>query len=130
MVKLSYMILYVRDVTRSIEFYEAAFGFKRKFIVPGNSYGELDTGNTTLSFATLELATSNLENGVIESSLKQKPFACEIGMTTDDVEGLYKHAIKCGAIAESAPAVKSHGQTVSYVRDPDGFLVEICTPMG
>lgn len=25
---------------------------------------------------------------------------------------------------------KPHGQTVAYVRDPDGFLIEICTPMG
>jgi catechol 2,3-dioxygenase-like lactoylglutathione lyase family enzyme len=43
MAKLSYTILYVQDVTKSIEFYEAAFGFKRKFIAPGNSYGQLDT---------------------------------------------------------------------------------------
>src|SRR5258705_13833072 len=128
MTKFSYTILYVQDVTRSIEFYEAAFGFKRKFIAPGNSYGELDTGNTTLSFASIELAISNLKNGFKESSMKQKPFAFEIAMTTDDVEKLYKQAIKCGAIAEAAPAVKPHGQTVSYVRDPDGFLVEICSP--
>jgi lactoylglutathione lyase len=129
MTKFSYTILYVQDVTRSIEFYEAAFGFKRKFIAPGNSYGELDTGNTTLSFASIEQATSNLKNGMMESNVKQKPFAFEIAMTTDDVEKLYQYAIKCGAIAEAAPVVKPHGQTVSYVRDPDGFLVEICSPM-
>ena len=129
MIKFSYTILYVNDVTRSIEFYEAAFGFKRKFIAPGNSYGELDTGNTTLSFASIEQATSNLKNGITESDLKQKPQAFEIGITTDNVDNLYKHAIKCGAVAEAAPADKSHGQTVSYVRDPDGFLVEICSPM-
>jgi hypothetical protein len=28
------------------------------------------------------------------------------------------------------PTVKPWGQTVSYVRDLDGFLVEICSPMG
>ncbi len=109
MTKLSYTILYVQDVKRSVEFYEAAFGFKRKFIAPGNSYGELDTGNTTLSFASIEQATSNLKNGIIESDLKQKPLAFEIGITTDDVEKLYKHSIKCGAIAEAAPAEKPHG---------------------
>ena len=36
MVKLGYTILYVSDVTKSIEFYETAFGFERKFITPEN----------------------------------------------------------------------------------------------
>jgi len=129
MAKLSYTILYVQDVTKSIEFYEKAFGFKRKFIVPDNSYGELDTGDTTLSFASVELAKTNLKNGFIQSSNNNKPFGIEIGITADDVEKLYDHAIKSGAIAEMPAESKPQGQTVAYVRDPDGFLIEICTPM-
>ena len=39
MIKFAYTILYVQDVEKSIDFYERAFGFKRKFIAPGNSYG-------------------------------------------------------------------------------------------
>jgi uncharacterized glyoxalase superfamily protein PhnB len=130
MTKLSYTILYVKDVTKSIEFYEKVFGFKRKFIAPENSYGELATGDTTLSFASLKLAASNLKNGFIESSNSNKPFAIEIGITTDDVEKLYDHAIKSGAVAEMPAKYKPQGQTVAYVRDLDGFLIEICTPMG
>ncbi|MBY0426896.1 MAG: hypothetical protein K2Q22_14775, partial [Cytophagales bacterium] len=34
MVKFSYTILYVQDVTKSIEFYESGLGLKRKFITP------------------------------------------------------------------------------------------------
>ena len=127
--KLSYTILYVQHVSRSIEFYEAAFGFNRKFITPDNSYGELSTGETTLSFASIPLAKSNLKSGIIESSLDSKPFAFELGITTDDVEKLYDHAIKSGAVAEMPAKLKPQGQTVAYVRDPDGFLIEICTPM-
>ena len=48
MIKFAYAILYVKDVAKSISFYEKAFGFKRKFIAPGNEYGELSTGDTTL----------------------------------------------------------------------------------
>ena len=129
MVKFAYTILYVQDVEKSISFYERAFGFKRKFIVPENSYGELGTGDTTLSFASIEQANSNLKNGFVESSNTKKPFAIEIAFSTDDVDKVYKHAIKEGAIAESAPTVKPHGQTVAYVRDIDGFLIEICTSM-
>lgn len=129
MAALSYTILYVQDVTKTIEFYEKAFGFERKFIAPANSYGELNTGNTTLSFASIELAKSNLKDGFIESSLTNKPFAVEIGITTDNVEEMYEHALKSGAVAEMPAKHKPQGQIVAYVRDPDGFLIEICTPM-
>ncbi|HOX82083.1 MAG TPA: VOC family protein [Chryseolinea sp.] len=129
MITFAYTILYVQDVEKSISFYERAFDLKRKFIVPGNSYGELITGATTLSFASIEQASSNLKDGFIESSVKNKPQAFEIAFATDDVGKVCKRAIQEGAIAESEPAFKSHGQTVAYVRDPDGFLIEICTPM-
>jgi lactoylglutathione lyase len=129
MIKFAYTILYVQDVEKTISFYERAFGLKRKFIIPGNSYGELSTGATTLSFASIEQAASNLKEGFMESSSNKKPQAFEIAFTTDDVEKVYKNAIKEGAIAEASTKVKPHGQTVAYVRDPDGFLVEICTPM-
>lgn len=129
MAKLSYTILYVQDVSKSIGFYEKAFGFTRKFISPDNSYGELATGDTTLSFASIKLAVSNLKNGFIESSNSNKPFAIEIGITTDNVEKLYNQAIKSGALAEMPATHKPQGQTVAYVRDPDGFLIEICTPI-
>lgn len=129
MAKFSYTIFYVQNVTSSIEFYEKAFGFKRKFIAPDNSYGELNTGNTTLSFASLKLAESNLKDGFIASSIKNKPFAVEIAISTDDVEKLYDQAIKSGAVAEAPAKHKPQGQIVAYVRDLNGFLIEICTPI-
>jgi lactoylglutathione lyase len=86
MVKFGYTILYVSDVTQSIVFYEKAFGFTRKFITPENEYGELVTGETTLSFAAKELANSNLKNGFFESDVNNKPFAIEVGFITDNVE--------------------------------------------
>jgi lactoylglutathione lyase len=129
MIKFGYTILYVKDVDAAMRFYELAFEFQRKFIAPGNEYGELLTGETTLSFAQHKIAASNLKNGFTESSLAAKPFGIEIGFTTDDVAAVYDNALKAGATPEAAPAFKPHGQTVAYVRDLDGFLVEICTPM-
>lgn len=130
MVKYNYTILYVQDVTKSIDFYERAFGFKRKFIAHDNAYGELGTGNTVLSFASVELAKSNLKRGLIKSSNRNKPFAIEIGFATDNVERVYDNAINEGAVSEAPAKRKPQGQTVAYVRDLDGFLIEICTPMG
>ncbi len=129
MVKFAYTILYVQDVTIAIEFYENAFDLKRKFVTPENDYGELLVGETTLSFASTILAKSNLKNGFTESSLADKPFGIEIGFTTDNVEKTISKAINAGATIVENPKTKPWGQVVAYVRDIDGFLIEICTPI-
>ena len=129
MIHFKYTILYVDDVNTTLIFYEKAFGFKRKFISPDNEYGELETGETTLSFASKTLAASNLKKGFIESDLSNKPFAMEIGFATDNVEATVNMAVSAGATILVHPKTTSWGQVVAYVRDPNGFLIEICTPM-
>jgi lactoylglutathione lyase len=129
MIKFKYTIHYVKDVANTIAFYEKAFSFEKKFISPDNSYGELLTGETTLSFASVELAGSNLKDGFTESSLSNKPFGIEIGFTTNDVQATVDAAINAGAVLAAAPKTKPWGQRVAYVRDINGFLVEICSPM-
>lgn len=129
MVKFGYTILYVAEVEKAIEFYENAFGFARKFITPDQDYGELSTGETTISFASKKLAGQNLNEGFIESSLEAKPFAIELGFITDDVGELVQKATSFGAVLISEPKKKPWGQVVAYVRDPEGFLIEICTPV-
>ena len=130
MIKFAYTILYVKDVEKSIVFYEKSFGFARKFVTPENDYGELLAGETTLSFASIILANSNLKDGFIESSLTDKPFGIEIGFTTDNVEETVKSAVSAGGTLLQNPKTKPWGQVVAYIRDIDGFLIEICTPMG
>lgn len=129
MIKFAYTILYVQNVEKSISFYENAFGFSRKFITPDNSYGELLVGETTLSFATLELANSNFKEGFQESKLANKPFGIEIGFTTENVAETVQAAINAGGTLYESPKTKPWGQVVAYVRDLDGFLLEICTPI-
>ena len=129
MIKFAYTILYVQDVIKAVEFYENAFGFNRKFVTPKKDYGELLVGETTLSFASTLLAKSNLTNGFTESNLVDKPFGIEIGFTTDNVEKTVLRAIKAGATIVENPSTKPWGQVVAYLRDLDGFLIEICTPI-
>ncbi|KQM76907.1 glyoxalase [Pedobacter sp. Leaf216] len=129
MVKFGYTILYVKDVVESIEFYEKAFGFKRKFITPENNYGELLSGDTTLSFADIHLANSNLSNGFKESLKGEKPFGIELGFTTENVELIFNQAVEMGATPLEKIKIKPWGQAVAYVQDINGFLIEICSPM-
>lgn len=57
------------------------------------------------------------------------PLGFEIALVTIDVAGLYARPVKEGARSVSAPEVKPWGQTVAYLRDENGFLVELCSPM-
>jgi lactoylglutathione lyase len=127
MIKFRYTILYVQDVAKTIDFYERAFGLLKKFITPDGSYAELISGDTTLSFASVTLANSNLSDGFTESSRLNKPFGMEIGLVANDVEAAVNSAVKEGAMLIEQPKTKPWGQVVAYVRDIDGFLIEICS---
>jgi catechol 2,3-dioxygenase-like lactoylglutathione lyase family enzyme len=45
------------------------------------------------------------------------------------VAAAYAKALDAGAVVIKEPLTKPWGQTVAYVRCPDGTLVEICSPV-
>ncbi|MFD2644825.1 VOC family protein [Pseudomonas japonica] len=128
--KLGYTIAYVADVAASLSFFEKAFGLQQRFLHESGDYGELETGATTLAFASLELGEANFPGGVLAASDSERPLGMEIGLLTDDVPAAHARALEAGARELKAPQVKPWGQTVSWVRCPAGILVELCTPMG
>lgn len=129
MVKFGYTINYVRDVDMALSFFEKAFEMKRRFITDEKDYGELDTGETILAFASHELGLSNFSGGYISSTESDKPLGIEIALITDDVSGVQQRAIECGAVELKSPETKPWGQIVSYIRCPSGILIELCTPI-
>ena len=128
--KLGYTILYVTDVASSLSFFERAFGLKQRFLHKSGTYGELETGEITLSFAAHDLGDVNFPGGYVRADESSLPLGMEIGFVTRDVATAHAHALGEGAIELSAPTEKPWGQVVSYVRSPDGCLIEICTPVG
>ena len=128
-IKFAYTILYVENVSQTIEFYTEVFGLEKKFITPELDYGELISGATTLAFANFELGHSNFKQGFAESNLNAKPFGFELAFTTDQVEELVKKAVIHGGVKIADTTIKPWGQTVGYVRDLNGFILEICTPI-
>lgn len=128
--KLGYTIVYVPSVEASLQFFSSAFGFAVKFLHESGTYGELCTGETTLAFAAHELGEGNFPGGHIAASESVKPLGMEIGLVTDNVQTAHAQAIKAGAVELARPITKPWGQVVSYVRSPDGTLIELCTPIG
>jgi lactoylglutathione lyase len=126
--KFGYAIFYVDDVEATVAFYERAFGLARKMVVPGE-FGELDTGATKLAFAARSHVASLFPIPFQRSGLEHDAPPVEIGLVTDDVQAAFDKAVAAGAVVVAKPAKKPWGQIVGYVRDHNGFLVELCTPI-
>jgi catechol 2,3-dioxygenase-like lactoylglutathione lyase family enzyme len=128
-VRFGYTILYVRDVAASLEFYERAFGQTRRLLHESGQYAELETGATTLAFASRELAASNLPEGASADARDEPPTVFEVCFVSDDVEADHTRAVEAGARTVSEPQVKPWGQHVAYVRDLEGNLIELASPV-
>lgn len=126
--RLGTIIYYVENVEKTISFFEKAFGLRRTFIDPSGSYGQLETGATALGFASFELASQNLPQEYRRITPKELP-GCEISFTARDVHRSLNAAVKAGAELIASPEEKPWGQTVAYVRDSNGILIEIASDM-
>ena len=87
------------------------------------------TGETTLAFAAHELGAMNLPGGYVAAHSAAQPLGMELALVTEDVVAAHATALAAGARELAPPQPKPWGQVVSYVRCPDGALVELCSPM-
>ena len=127
--KFAYTIVYVRDVAASLKFFNEAFGLATRFLHPSGAYGELETGGTALAFAQHAAARDSLGRDYVPADSSAPPLGMEVGLVTTNVAAACDHALTAGATLLSLPTAKPWGQTVAYVRAPDGTLVELCTAM-
>ena len=126
--KFGYVILYVQDVEKTVRFYESAFMMTQRFMHESGDYAELETGNTVLAFASEALASSH-KFQISKTRPEGTAPSIEIAFVTEDVAAAYQLALDAGAEETVPPEVKPWGQTVGYLRDCNGFLVEICSPI-
>lgn len=113
------------NVPETLKFYNEAFGFETKFLHEASQYGELKTGATTLGFVSYDFAEQNgVEFQKKDADHIQKSEICFV--STDVAKDLAK-AVAHGAILVKDVEKKPWGELVAYVRDNNGFLVEIHT---
>jgi uncharacterized glyoxalase superfamily protein PhnB len=127
-IELGYVIFYVEDVTSTLRYFTDAFGLEQRLLTPEGDYGELATGSTTLAFASLDLASSGVGGARFVTHDPTGPaLAASVTLTTDDVAAALARAVEVGGAAVTEPTTTPWGQTVAYVRDPGGILVELAT---
>lgn len=127
--KFGYTIVYVSSVSDTLVFYEKAFGFQARFLHESGQYGELESGSTTLAFASHSLGEMNFGSDFMPVSPAATPPGIELAFVTEDVASAYAKAVDAGATPLRAPEQKPWGQTVAYVRAQEGTLIELCSPV-
>ena len=121
--KLTYTILYVENVHKSVDFYQRAFGLKHRFTHEGGDYAEIDTGSVTLAFCGHTLAGQIVKRSY-QKATPTIQIGSQISLYADDVRSAYSEAIKAGAQPVAAPEVKPWGWESAMVLDIDGHFVE------
>lgn len=124
--KFGYTILYVDDVAATLAFYGKAFGLATRYTHESGSYGELETGATALAFVSHALLRQIGKTP--QAPVLDRPTS-EIALVTDDVAAAVRRAVDAGARLVQDATAMPWGQTIAYVGDLNGFLVEICTPV-
>ena len=125
--KFGYTVVFVDDVAQTLAFYERAFGLERKFA--SQAFGTLSTGDTTLAFGWVvnERRELGADHPFRDNRADDLPAGAQLSFISDDVPAAFARAVAAGARPVVAPQQMPWGQTVSRVRDNNGFLVSIVT---
>jgi predicted enzyme related to lactoylglutathione lyase len=100
---LTYVIKYVEDMDRAVQFYSAQLGFPLRFQSP--EWSELETGATTLA---LHLASADHPAGT-----------AQLGFGVADVDQFYA-ARKASGVEFTAEPTESFGSRIAKFRDSEG----------
>ena len=121
-------VLFVKDVSKVLTFYERAFGFELKFYDKDFDFGMLDAGGVELGIAS-DKAGERMMPGGYQASKSGHPEGVEIAFYTEEVSAAYQRAVDAGAASLAAPKKMEWGQAVAYVRSIEGTIIGFCTPV-
>ncbi|NIR32490.1 MAG: VOC family protein [Gammaproteobacteria bacterium] len=118
---LDYTVVIVEDLDRSLEFYTQMLGLELAH--RSGPFAQMQTGTTRLAFCTREAMAQTLDFRILPPANSAPAF--ELGFKVDDVDAAYKELTGKGVPSVAAPADRPWGQRTAYVRDPDGYLIEL-----
>jgi len=110
--------LIVKDVAKSIEFYEKAFGFETKLTIPGEDgsiiHAEIYHKNQIIMIGS----ESEEQNAKSPKTLGGTPVS--LYLYVDDVNKFYDQAKAAGAVVKAEPSDQFWGDRMCAVECPDG----------
>ena len=121
--RLLHTMLRVGDLDRSIAFYEKALNMR---LLRRKDY---ESGKFTLAFLGYgeesDVAVIELTHNWDTSSYDLGKGYGHIAIGVEDLEAAYQQCLNNGGTAKVAPKVFGSGTRLAFVKDPDGYDVEL-----
>lgn len=112
--------LRVQDLDRAIAFYRAAFGYELRKRKPGPDHSAL--AFMALPGEDTELQLAHYPD--LDPFEVPRPLV-HLAFRVSDLEAVVARAAEAGATLQSAPYALPSGSRVAFVRDPDGYELEL-----
>jgi PhnB protein len=113
--------LTVRDADAALDFYARAFGFEKKFVMPGPDgkagHCEMQWQEATIMFSP---ESRRMKCQAPRTTGVRSPVSLYVYVP--DVDALYQRAVAAGAGSEQEPETMFYGDRTCGVIDPDGHL--------
>jgi len=110
--------LTVKDVDQAVTFYEKAFGFTKKFAMPGPE-GKTVHAEMLHGGCTIMLGGESLQCGT-KAPASSEPVACSLYLYVEDVDRFFQHATTNGAKVKQPCTDMFWGDRLCSLTDPFG----------
>lgn len=122
MTGLDHLALTVADVERTVAFYERVLGMEPV------TFGQ---GRRALAFGDNKINLHQAGNEFRPHAAKPTPGSADLCLVTDVPQRwVVEHLAACGVAVEEGPVPRTGARgpmTSTYLRDPDGNLIEVST---
>ena len=120
--RLNHAVLYVRDVRRSVQFYEEALGFGVVMQFPGAAFLRVPGGHNDHDLGLFEVGTAAGPSQAGRATVGLYHLAWEVE-TLGELQSVAQRLGRMDALVGAS----DHGTTKAlYAKDPDGIEFEVC----
>jgi len=119
--RLNHAVLYVRDVARSVSFYEQALGFRVVNTLPGAAFLQAEGSSNDHDLGLFQIGRGAGSSGAGRTTVGLYHLAWEVD-TLSELERVAGRLAELGALSGAS----DHGTTKAlYAKDPDGLEFEV-----
>ena len=121
----AFPVIYARDVTRTVEFYERLLGFERRYQFPPD--GEPGYVGLRRDDADLGVVHESSPRQMIGARMGDGP-RFELFVYVDDVDSAIRSMQAADVPVLREPEDMPWGERIAFVADPEGNPVTLATP--